>query len=113
MVQNNICQVLEEEKISSVKDQLFQMIYDDYITALKKGNRQHAVSIARQALEEGIDVRDLYVEVFQPAMHEIGRLWETNQLTVAQEHLATAITQSVMAQLYSYISLCPDRKSVV
>ena len=33
-------------------------------------------------------------------MYEIGRLWQTNQITVAREHMATAITQYVMAQLF-------------
>jgi methanogenic corrinoid protein MtbC1 len=58
-------------------------------------------------LSSGIDIRDLYLEVFQPAMHEVGRLWEINQFTVAQEHLATAITQSVMAQIYATVVSSP------
>jgi methanogenic corrinoid protein MtbC1 len=32
-------------------------------------------------------------------MVEVGRLWETAQIGVAQEHLATHITQSVLARL--------------
>lgn len=90
-----------------MKESLLQTIYQDYLKALRKGNRQYALSVALQALEEGIDLCDLYVEVFQPAMHEIGQLWEANQLTVAQEHLATAITQSVMAQLYAHLPPSP------
>lgn len=83
-------------------------IYLEYIDALRKGNRRRALNVARSALDNGLDIRDLYLEIFQPAMHEIGRLWETNELTVAQEHLATAITQSVMAQLYSYVFARPS-----
>jgi len=33
-------------------------------------------------------------------MYEIGRHWERNRITVAEEHTATAITQYVLAQLY-------------
>jgi len=84
-----------------------ETIYHDYVTALQDGDRRRALNIARSALNEGVDIRDLYMEVFQPAMHEIGRLWEINRLTVAQEHLATAITQSVMAQLYAYVFARP------
>jgi methanogenic corrinoid protein MtbC1 len=42
----------------------------------------------------------LYIDVFQPTLYEVGRRWESNRLTVAQEHIATAITQYVMAQVY-------------
>ena len=34
------------------------------------------------------------------SLYEIGARWEANKLTVAQEHIATAITQYVMAQIY-------------
>lgn len=79
----------------------------EYIAALRDGDRRRALNTARAALQEGTDIRSLYLDVFQPAMHEIGRLWEVNELTVAQEHLATAITQSVMAQLYAHVFARP------
>ena len=41
----------------------------------------------------------LYLRVIAPAMHEIGRLWETAQISVAQEHLSTQITQAAIATL--------------
>lgn len=78
-------------------------VFETYMAALRTGDRRRALSIAQGALQDGLDIRDLYIDVFQPAMHEVGRLWETNQMTVAQEHLATAITQSVMAQLYAHV----------
>jgi MerR family transcriptional regulator, light-induced transcriptional regulator len=84
-----------------------ETVYHTYVAALRDGDRRRALKVAQSALNEGIDIRDLYMEVFQPAMHEIGRLWEVNEITVAQEHLATAITQSVMAQLYAYVFARP------
>jgi methanogenic corrinoid protein MtbC1 len=45
-------------------------------------------------------LRDLYVDVFQSALNADGARWESNRLSVAQEHMATAITQYVMAQIY-------------
>lgn len=84
-------------------------IYDGYVAALQAGDRRRALRVAQAALDDGIDIRDLYLDVFQPAMHEVGRLWESNQFTVAQEHLATAITQSVMAQIYARIFTSPTR----
>ncbi|HEU0077800.1 MAG TPA: cobalamin-dependent protein, partial [Longimicrobiaceae bacterium] len=34
---------------------------------------------------------------------EVGRLWQENRITVADEHLATAITQAAMARLYDRV----------
>lgn len=79
--------------------------YQNYLGALRASDRRGALNTARTALAEGVDIRDLYMEVIQPAMYEVGRLWESNQFTVAQEHLATAITQSVMTQIYASV-LC-------
>jgi methanogenic corrinoid protein MtbC1 len=41
----------------------------------------------------------LYQRVVCPAMYELGRLWEAGAITVADEHLATALTHRVLAAL--------------
>jgi MerR family transcriptional regulator, light-induced transcriptional regulator len=41
----------------------------------------------------------LYQRVIGPAMHELGRLWAEGAITVADEHLATALTHRVLAAL--------------
>lgn len=71
-----------------------------YLDALLAGNRREAFGVIELARAEGMDIRTLYMDVFQPAMREIGRLWQENRITVADEHLATAITQSAMARVY-------------
>ncbi|NNJ11764.1 cobalamin-binding protein [Chloroflexales bacterium ZM16-3] len=82
-------------------------VYDRYFEALRVGDRRAALSTARDALGGGVGIHELYMDVFQPAMYAVGHLWETNQFTVAQEHLATAITQSVMAQIYDSVDSHP------
>lgn len=71
-----------------------------YLQAVLAGSRMAALTVAREALREGLSLVDLYVEVLQATLYEVGRLWETNRITVAHEHAATAITQFVMAQMY-------------
>ena len=73
---------------------------DVFLQAILTGQRHAAVQIAREALRNGLTIEALYVDVFQPALYEIGAQWEANRVTVAQEHIATAITQYVMAQVY-------------
>jgi MerR family transcriptional regulator, light-induced transcriptional regulator len=52
-----------------------------------------------EALDAGARAEEIYLEVLTPAMVEIGRRWETAEIGVAQEHLATQITQTVLARL--------------
>jgi methanogenic corrinoid protein MtbC1 len=77
-----------------------QLTADVYLQAILSGQRHAAVQIAKEALREGLTLQDLYLDVFQPAMYEVGACWEANRISVAQEHIATAITQFVMAQVY-------------
>lgn len=74
-----------------------------YLAAIRGGSRRDALAVVDQALQGGLPVRTLYLEVFQPAMYEVGRLWQENRITVADEHLATAITQLAMARLYEQL----------
>lgn len=41
----------------------------------------------------------LYQRVITPAMHEVGRLWEEGALTIADERLATAVTNRVLSAI--------------
>ncbi len=70
-----------------------------YLEALRAGDGPRAYRIVSRALAEGIDVPFLYQRIVAPAMHEIGALWAKGALTVADEHLATALTHRVLAAL--------------
>ena len=74
-----------------------------YLHALLRGERQTASRLVLDAVARGVPVKQVYLEVFQPTQWEIGRLWQINQLSVAQEHYCTAATQLVMSQLYPHI----------
>lgn len=78
-----------------------ELARDLYLRAAIQGERRAATNIALETLNRVGDVVDLYVDLFQSAQYEVGRLWQENRITVAEEHMATAITQYVMAQVYS------------
>ena len=74
-----------------------------YLDALLKADRREASQMVLDAVHQGTPVRDIYLHVFQRSQYEIGRLWQSNQISVAQEHLCTAATQLIMSQLYPFI----------
>lgn len=78
-----------------------------YLQAVRAGRRRAALTVVLEALEAGASIPRIYGKVLQPVQYEIGRLWERNEISVAEEHMATAITQYVVAQLYTRLEV-PD-----
>lgn len=79
------------------------LLAQQYLQALLAGERQRASRLILDAAERGVPVKELYLGVFQRTQREIGRLWQENQIMVAQEHYCTAATQLIMSQLYPRI----------
>ena len=75
----------------------------NFLKLLLNGERHVASRLILDAVDSGVPVKDIYLHVFQPSQRELGRLWQLNQISVAQEHYCTAATQLIMAQLYPRI----------
>lgn len=88
-------------------DDAFAVEQSLYLQAVRVGKRGPALTVAMEALRSGARVPEIYGKILQPVQYEIGRLWERNEITVAQEHMATAVTQYVVSQLYSHLEI-PD-----
>lgn len=74
---------------------------DRYLKAQLAGDRREALRlIVDEGLATGISVVSLQSDVIQAAQHEIGRLWQRNVVSIAQEHMATAISQLVLSALF-------------
>lgn len=85
-----------------------------YVQAALAGERTVALRVLTEALSAGTPLIDLYVEVLQQGQYEIGHLWETNRISVAHEHAATAVTQFVAAHLYARLErVGPSRGTLV
>ncbi|HEY0156540.1 MAG TPA: cobalamin-dependent protein [Thermoanaerobaculia bacterium] len=75
----------------------------EYLNALLRGSRADAMAAVRSAIDAGTPLREIYGHVFEPAQQEIGRLWQLNRISVAQEHYCTAATQHIMTGLYAQV----------
>jgi methanogenic corrinoid protein MtbC1 len=71
-----------------------------FIDAQLRGDRREALRVVEDGLACGASVTDLHEQVLEAAQREIGRLWQENLVTVAQEHMATAIANLVLTQLF-------------
>jgi methanogenic corrinoid protein MtbC1 len=74
-----------------------------YLEAQLGSDHRECIRLLEEAIERGVQVQDLHLKVIQPCQREIGRLWEQRRISVAQEHLATAVSQLVIAHLYRHL----------
>lgn len=70
-----------------------------FTTALRNGDEVAAQQVISAAQSAGVDTTAIYLKIFAPSMVTIGELWEQNELSVAEEHLATEITERLIGQL--------------
>jgi methanogenic corrinoid protein MtbC1 len=73
-----------------------------YLEAVLEGRREDAVRTVLEAAEKGASVRELYEQVLQPAQAEIGRMWHLGEISIADEHFATATAAMTMSRLRAH-----------
>jgi methanogenic corrinoid protein MtbC1 len=84
------------------------VLLDRYVAAQLVGDSREALRLVLDdGVGAGIPFSDLYLKLLQAAQYRIGALWQTNQISVAHEHVATGITQLVLAHLYPLLPHAP------
>lgn len=78
-------------------------IFVNYQSSLLNGSRLNCSEIVTSLIGSGVAIKELYVNLFQHSMYEVGTLWEQNKISVATEHMCTAITESMINLCYPAI----------
>ena len=85
-----------------------------FLDAILTGNRTNASGIISDLLLKETKVHDIYENVIKEALYSVGEMWESRKISVATEHLASAIVETVLNDFYSIIvSGNQQTKSVV
>ncbi|MGD0080412.1 MAG: cobalamin-dependent protein [Methanoregula sp.] len=71
-----------------------------FLTAVTAADRERAGRVLDDAVRSGTPVRDVYLHILQPVLRETGRLWQLQQVSIAQEHFVTASVETLMARLH-------------
>lgn len=85
----------------------------DFLKALLDGNHKKCIQIANSLLKSLDDISVLYINIIQSSLYEVGTLWEQGKISVAEEHLATAVVSIVMASVYNKFYLPKKQKGTV
>ncbi|HEY8168164.1 MAG TPA: B12-binding domain-containing protein [Candidatus Limnocylindrales bacterium] len=55
--------------------------------------------VVEAAMASGVEPQDVYVEILGPALHAIGTAWQSGEIGVGQEHLASGVATSIVGRL--------------
>ncbi len=86
---------LEEERQDTDGDDC-----EGLVQKLLEGNYSAAVEMMRPQLRDVDALAAFYQETLQPALREVGNRWERGLISAADEHLATAVAERMLATAY-------------
>ncbi|PRY99957.1 B12-binding domain-containing protein [Marinilabilia salmonicolor] len=84
-----------------------------FLDALLHGDRTLASDILKKVHREGYSVEDIYELLIKPALYQAGVLWETGKISVATEHLASAVVEALLNEMYYHILSLNQKKNKV
>ncbi len=93
----------------------WQNARNTFLSALLQGDSRESLQMGMKFAHKPSDVENFYLQVVEPCMYTIGSLWEKGEISVAQEHLATALVSRIMAVMSPQMELVrePMGKAVV
>jgi methanogenic corrinoid protein MtbC1 len=97
-----------------MNENLVKSVNEEFLDLLLKGNHSSCSELVRKYLNDKITINELYEDVFKKALYDIGELWEYNKISVATEHLSSAIVEGLLNELYVNV-VCDNKinKTVV
>lgn len=73
---------------------------DSYLRSVLRGERRLAFAVVDTALAGGLPIDSIQEDIIRESQRRIGELWARGEISVAEEHMATAITRQVLTHLH-------------
>ncbi|MFJ3670329.1 B12-binding domain-containing protein [Streptomyces sp. NPDC090106] len=90
----------DDTHLSTVREELLEQ--------LLHGDEMAAVQLVLKSLENGARPQSLLLDVLGETQREVGRRWQSGQITLVEEHAASALTE----RLASVITVHPAARSL-
>ena len=78
-----------------------------YLLKMLERNQRAAAELLFDEIRAGKPIERIYERIVCPALAEVGRMWQVDEIAVADEHYATAATQVILAQLKLHAPIKP------
>lgn len=85
----------------------------DFYNNLIEGNKDRCSEIVKDLLDKGVGLKEIYVELYQKSLYRIGKLWDKNEISVPEEHLATQIIEVLLNKFTPAVTTVSQNKAVV
>ncbi|MEZ5967089.1 MAG: cobalamin-dependent protein [Planctomycetota bacterium] len=72
----------------------------NYLLAVLENRPDRAWGVLEAALRQGVPGDDLVRDVLMATQAEVGRMWQLDELSIVEEHMASEIAESCLARVY-------------
>jgi MerR family transcriptional regulator, light-induced transcriptional regulator len=86
-----------------MSDSAIQSKQKEFLNFLIKGDHAMCSGLAKEIFST-YTLSDLYENIFKKSLYDIGEMWEYNKISVATEHLSSAIIEAILNEFYSNIN---------
>lgn len=70
-----------------------------YLHEAINARKREAIGVLLRALDDGIPLASILIDVIIPAQREIGAMWHAGEISVPEEHIATDTTRAALGVL--------------
>lgn len=81
-------------------ENVLQYSHKKFLDLLLSGNHLMCSELVENYLDKKITINELYENILKKALYDVGELWEYNIISVASEHLASAIVEAILNEHY-------------
>ena len=85
-----------------------EVFYLDYFNGLLEGDKEKCRKIIDNLLNAKTSILEIYTDIFQKSLYQIGKMWDQNKLSIGDEHLGTEITEDLL--YYCSSKITPRKK---
>lgn len=85
----------------------------EYLATVLEGDSRRATERLLEAVDGGMPLERMYLDVLVPAQREVGRLWHSGELGIVEEHVVTYTTERLLALLAQRGVRAPDNTKTV
>jgi MerR family transcriptional regulator, light-induced transcriptional regulator len=92
----------------------FTEVQQLFLVLLLRGDYQGCLNLGNRVIQNVIDLKQFNLKVIWPVLYRIGLLWQSGQISIADEHLVTNLVKRVATVQHSrFATLTATRGKVV
>jgi MerR family transcriptional regulator, light-induced transcriptional regulator len=84
-----------------------EQVRAQFVGDLLRGAREGCVRAVDEVASTSAPLTVIYQQLFRDGLYEVGDRWSRGQMSVAEEHLATAIVEGLMVDLFARAATTP------